>query len=671
MPRSKSCEERVEDAVKAFLNAKKIKYYTKTETLNDDIAQALEKYPSKSGGKGKNYPDIQCMIKNLPVMIECKGKRGDLAKFKPLSPNSQIYIIDNFKEKGDKHFANIQKYALNGAVHYADGVTFYSSFKECLAIGINGYEEAGELKIEYAVYFVSNPNIYQKLGDFSDLSFLLDENLDEQIANLQLSEAEIEAKTKEIESQMETRLKNINETIYSDIQNVGVGARVKLVVGMIMAALGVKGKLSPLKLDDLKSEDNSNDNDSETMLRKIKSFLQEKNLSQVKQDMVMNVLRGIFVDYHLWKPHNAQSHLKTIYKMVLENIMPYLSNNKYHLDFTGQLFNVLNRYVDIPDGEKNDVVLTPRYVCELMAKLCEVNKDSFVWDYTLGTGGFLIASMNLMIQDAQESIKSKDELQRKIYHIKTRQLLGIEKRQDITLLAILNMILMGDGSANVLNQDSLTEFDGNYPDKINGEYKPFNANIFLLNPPYSAAGKGFIFVEKALKKMKSGKAAVLIQENAGSGNGLPYTKEILKHSTLLASIKMADIFCGKSGVQTAIYLFEVGKSHDENKLVKFVDFSNDGYARQNRKKSGLNVNLKDIDAKARYKEIIDIVLNRAKQTHYFDECLIEDTINLEGKDWTFAQHKKVDSKPTLEDFKKCVSEYLAWEVSQVLKKDSL
>ena len=500
---------------------------------------------------------------------------------------------------------------------------------------------------------------------------MLDENLDEQIANLQLSEAEIEAKTKEIESQMETRLKNINETIYSDIQNVGVGARVKLVVGMIMAALGVKGKLSPLKLDDLKSENNSNDNDSETMLRKIKSFLQEKNLSQVKQDMVMNVLRGIFVDYHLWKPHNAQSHLKTIYKMVLENIMPYLSNNKYHLDFTGQLFNVLNRYVDIPDGEKNDVVLTPRYVCELMAKLCEVNKDSFVWDYTLGTGGFLIASMNLMIQDAQESIKSKDELQRKIYHIKTRQLLGIEKRQDITLLAILNMILMGDGSANVLNQDSLTEFDGNYPDKINGEYKPFNANIFLLNPPYSAAGKGFIFVEKALKKMTSGKAAVLIQENAGSGNGLPYTKEILKHSTLLASIKMADVFCGKSGVQTAIYLFEVGKPHDENKLVKFVDFSNDGYARQNRKKSGLNINLKDIDAKARYKEIIDIVLNRAKQTHYFDECLIEDTINLEGKDWTFAQHKKVDSKPTLEDFKKCVSEYLAWEVSQVLKKDSL
>lgn len=602
-------------------------------------------------------------------MIECKGKRGCLAKFKDTSLDNPIKIVENFKDNGEKHFTNIQKYALNGAIHYADAVTFYSTFKECLAIGINGYEESGELKLEYAIYVVSNPNIYQKLGDFSDLSILVSNDLSERIANLKLSDFEIEAKTKEIESRMEIRLTNINKIIYSQIQNVGVGARVKLIVGMIMAALGVDKSLSALGLEDLKSEDNPHDNDSQTMLRKIKSFLECKKLSATKQTMVMNVLSGIFVDYHLWKPHNAQSHIKKIYALVLDNIMPYLRNNKYHLDFTGQLFNVLNRYVDIPDGERNDVVLTPRYVCELMARLCEVNKDSFVWDYALGTGGFLVSSMKLMIQDAQDKIKSSQELNQKIYHIKTSQLLGVEKRSDITLLAILNMILMGDGSANIINQDSLEEFNGNYPDKDND--RAFPANVFLLNPPYSAEGEGFIFVEKALKKMSSGKAAVLIKENAGSGNGLPYTKEILKHSTLIASIKMPpDLFIGKSVVQTAIYLFEVGKAHDENKLVKFIDFSKDGYERQNRKKSGLNVNLKDIDAKQRYKELLDIVLNRTKNTHYFDECVIELPINLEGKDWTYAQHKAIDTVPKYEDFKKCVSDYLAFEVSRILKNQA-
>lgn len=31
--------------------------------------------------------------------------------------------------------------------------------------------------------------------------------------------------------------------------------------------------------------------------------------------------------------------------------------------------------------------------------------------------------------------------------------------------------------------------------------------------------------------------------------------------------------------------------------------------------------------------------------------------------------KKIDTKPTLADFKKTVADYLAWEVSQLLKKE--
>lgn len=39
----------------------------------------------------------------------------------------------------------------------------------------------------------------------------------------------------------------------------------------------------------------------------------------------------------------------------------------------------------------------------------------------------------------------------------------------------------------------------------------------------------------------------------------------------------------------------------------------------------------------------------------------------EGNDWTFSQHKKIDTTPTEEDFKKTVSEYLSWKVSNILK----
>lgn len=329
--------------------------------------------------------------------------------------------------------------------------------------------------------------------------------------------------------------------------------------------------------------------------------------------------------------------------------MPIFTSAR-HLDFTGKLFNVLNAWVDIPDSDKNDVVLTPRYVTELMAKLAQVNKDSYVWDYAVGSAGFLISSMKLMIRDAEERINSPKELKEKIAKIKYQQLLGIEKRSDIYLLAVLNMILMGDGSSNIIHKDSLTEFDGKYEQgDLNG--KDFPANVFLLNPPYSAPGKGFIFVEKALSKMENGRAAILIQENAGSGIGLPYTKKLLQNNSLIASIHMPDIFKGKAGVQTAIYVFNIGIPHNEKQIVKFIDFTNDGYTRQNRKKSGQDVNLKNTNnAYERYDEIVNLVLYGKSYLKYFSEKeYIEDTISLNGDDWTFSQHKKIDTIPTEED----------------------
>ena len=278
--------------------------------------------------------------------------------------------------------------------------------------------------------------------------------------------------------------------------------------------------------------------------------------------------------------------------------------------------------------------------------------------------------MKLMIEDAESNIKSPSELARKISNIKFKQLLGIEKRSDIYLLAVLNMLLMNDGATNILHKDSLKEFSGNY-EQGTEKNKPFPANVFLLNPPYSADGKGFIFVKKALERMSSGRAAILIQENAGSGNGLPYTKELLQKNTLLASIHMADIFCGKAGVQTAVYVFEIGRAHNKKQIVKFINMSNDGYSRQNRKKSRLDVNLRDIDhANERYQEVVDLVNYGNKYLKYFTkEEYIEDTITLDGNDWTFSQHKKINTIPTEADYMKVVSDYLAWEVGQILRNE--
>ena len=188
-----------------------------------------------------------------------------------------------------------------------------------------------------------------------------------------------------------------------------------------------------------------------------------------------------------------------------------------------------------------------------------MNKDSYVWDFATGSAGLLVAAMNEMLIDAKNKIKSPDELALKSAEIKANQLLGLEILSSVYMLAILNMILMGDGSSNILNKDD---------------------------------------------------------------------------------------------------------------IVKFIDFSNDGYTRTNRRKS--NNNLKDTDhAKERYQEVIDLVrFGKSKLNIFTEEEYYEGNIDPQnGADWN--QSAPIDTKPTLEDFKKTVSDYLAWEVSNLLKNQNM
>ncbi|MFV0321189.1 MAG: restriction endonuclease subunit M, partial [Alphaproteobacteria bacterium] len=164
--------------------------------------------------------------------------------------------------------------------------------------------------------------------------------------------------------------------------------------------------------------------------------------------------------------------------------------------------------------------------------------------------------------------------------------------------------------------------------------------------------------------------AIIIQNSTGSGKAVEYNKRILAKHTLLASIKMpADIFIGKSSVQTQIYVFKVNEAHHQDNIVKFIDFTNDGYTRSNRKKASNN--LKDTDqAKERYQEVVDLVrfgkgkLNIFTEKEYYEGHI--DPNN--GADWN--QSAPIDTKPTIQDFKKTVSDYLSWEISTLLKQDT-
>lgn len=732
--KAQSIEPNIADLANGWLKSYGLDYKLEQESLNNEIDNALSTYFSKNGGSGANRPDTKLLLsyneKHYPILIEYKGYADKLVKL------DSDGIVENRTEKNEPNFKNINGYAVNGAIHYANAVLHHTSYQDVIAIGMTGEkDEQGNIHHQIGVYYVSKSNLGagQEIGKYEDFSFLSSENFPafiEQVKLLNLTEKELALLKAKREEEIDTSLTKLNNDIYRNESRLSESDRVYLVAAVIIATLGAED-VAPLEKSDLQSKPSMGFRDGDIMIKTIENFLDARHLPKDKKDLIVRTLSNTLLSAQINKPENGESQLKRVFTKVVDDLGFYYKIG-LTTDFTGKLFNEMYSWLGFSQDKLNDVVLTPSYVATLLAQLARVNKDSYVWDFATGSAGLLVAAMNEMLKDAKESIGNTEELRKKEAQIKAEQLLGIEVLHNVYMLAILNMILMGDGSSNVLNQDSLKDFKGNYG--FGKKDEKFPADAFILNPPYSADGNGMVFVEKALNMMEKGYAAVIIQDSAGSGKAKEYNERILKKHSLIASIKMPiDLFVGKSSVQTSIYVFEVNKPHKEKQIVRFIDFSEDGYKRANRRKSNASVNLRDENnAIERYKEVVNLVEYGRHELKYLTEkefvedriCVAKDdtvqknAVNqalttletlkqqfkekkksyssdpdylnakatLEkarnayaeiveqnkqvGCDWNFSQHQKIDTKPTLADFKKTVSDYLAWEVSQILTKNS-
>lgn len=653
--------------------------------LDARVDEGLKKAKTKSGGEGISKPDHVIILDNgvvrIPVLCEWKGSKGALRDKKAVV----LRTNDGFLRYGSK---GIDRYASLGAAYYASRVVGPGGHERALALAINGYYKAAtdaEPTYEISLYVVANDDTEKVMwvGDYSNLDVLEKKNFPVLLQEIEDALDPIAAKLRKQHraESLDQALKRLNEFLHAQ-HGIVPSHRVNVIAALMIASLGVTADDNKVLVKPLIDADlyggSGNDSDGSIILAKVENYLSQRTpaLPADKQKSVLDSLRPTLLDKSLSsKALTGESALKAAFHIVSHGLLPHYHDDRA-IDFAGRLFNEMYAWIDVPDAGLNDVVLTPKRTTDLMVELTQIDSDSYVWDWTLGTGAFLVSSMNVMLADAREKYQG-EELRQKENQIKVDQLLGIEKLSSVYVLAVLNMILMGDGSSNIIHGDSHA-FDGRYQQRADGSKDFFPATTLVLNPPYSAPGKGLIFVKEAFAKMnerRTGKyGAVIIQDSAGSGNAVGYCIDILKHSSLIASIKMpAALFIGKAGVQTSIYVFQVGSPHKRDSLVKFIDFRIDGYKRSNRKKvRDPSTNLKPVDdPDGRYAEVAAIVTGRKRDTDYYPlgELYFEDTIDpTAGNDWNLDQHRQVDTVPVLGDFRKSVTDYLAWEIDQLLKK---
>ncbi|MDR0853634.1 MAG: SAM-dependent methyltransferase [Clostridiales Family XIII bacterium] len=672
-------EDDVNDWVKSEftrLGKEKNKDYTVESSMSNYMKESLKGSAKTKIKTNFGKPDFQIENllaegkgnNNIPVIIENKRTASKL-----ISETKEGLKLD------DKA---ISAYAVNGAIYYAQNMIGSGKYAEVVAIGCAG-DNPNNVQIKVYYVFGSFGNSYKLMDDYTTLDFLESAvTFDSFYQDALLTEEEKHGILIDSTDKLQKYSKELNKLM--NTLNITAPQRVLYVSGSLLSMQDLfcedgslkKAGLIPEDLDGLTT---SGDRDSEKIVNQIKNYLKEKDIPDEKSVLMMSSFNEISKDSdrdvekeleHLAKKlvgnfiSGKASVSKQIFTYIYEHIFKSIDGMSGHLDIMGELYSEFLKYA-LGDGKDIGIVLTPPYVTKMMAEILDVNKDSKVMDLATGSAGFLISAMQLMIDQVEtETGKDTTASNNTISDIKRNQLLGVELNAEMFTLASTNMILRGDGSSNIQKGSS---FDR--PEKL---YTDFKADRLLLNPPFTFEENGMPFLKFGLSKMaKGGKAAIIIQDSAGSGKATKSNKEILKSNQLIASIKMpVDLFIPMAGVQTSIYIVEhTGKPHDKEKQVRFIDFRNDGYKRAKR---GITEIDNPID---KYRDIVQVYKNgkTAKvnaDSWNLDKQVVDAEITDCGADWNFDQHQIIDIEPTEADFMKVVSDYLAWEVGRVLRGEN-
>ena len=662
-------EDNVNDWVKAEFARIKQTNYTVESAMSAFLKEAIQKgvvlkrlslEESGEKEKGKSWkPDFELETFDIPVLIE--NKLG----INKLSATNGDKIKNDIK--------SVQNFAVNGAVHYAQCAIMSKKYTEVIAIGISG-DNKTNVKIQIYYVFGATDETYKLVESYTTLDFLETKKSFEEFYKVAtLTEDEKHKILIDSQAKLQEYAKKLNKLMHNHA--ITAPQRVLYVSGMLLAMQDLADIKKGLVPYDLKGINLDNQRDGDTIVNQIENYLTLKEIPQDKKNLMMASFREINKDGDRDKKIELDTIIgkllpdmasvnKQIFTYIYENIFLSIDSMSGHLDIMGEMYSEFLKYA-LGDGKEIGIVLTPPYVTKMMTQILEVDENSKVMDLATGSAGFLISSMELMIEYAEQKYgkRTKKALE-KIEQIKKHQLLGVELDAQMFTLASTNMILRGDGSSNIRKGSSFKE-----PANL---YKEFNADKLLLNPPFSFKENGMPFIKFGLENMQiGGKAAIIIQDSAGNGRGVESCTAILAQNQLIASIKMPiDLFQPMAGVQTSIYVVEhTGKSHDYKKQVKFIDFRNDGYKRTKR-------GIIEIDNPVqRYNDIIEIYKNGAtanvsSSLWNLKQIVAMSVITNKGNDWNYDQYQKIDTKPTLQDFKKTVGDYLAWEVSNILKQQS-
>ncbi|ECL3806946.1 TPA: N-6 DNA methylase [Campylobacter jejuni] len=216
-------------------------------------------------------------------------------------------------------------------------------------------------------------------------------------------------------------------------------------------------------------------------------------------------------------------------------------------------FNEFNRY--LPKKPDYGQIFTPAHIISLMYRITGVTHKDNVLDAACGSGAFLIHAMGEMISELGGKANEKAMLE-----ICNNRLFGIEISKDLFTLACANMLIHKDGKTNLIQADSRDK-------EICEWIKNKKITKVLMNPPYENKYGVYTIVENVLDNVCDGAMCAFLLPDNKLEVGKSKAEKWLKKHSLLKIIKLPDeIFNGKAGVSTSIFLFKAHEPQNDKEI---------------------------------------------------------------------------------------------------------
>ncbi|PIB44990.1 restriction endonuclease [Pseudomonas sp. 2822-15] len=591
---------------------------------NIEAVKRALKVASKSGGGGTGAPEFIISApssSDFLVVVECKADVKDHAS----NVLDEVFLTGSVDEEDAAKAKRTQRYAVDGVLHYAKALA--KDFN-VISVAISGETKKSALLSTYLWPKGSDKPKELKAKDGATIDriipwadYIEHATFDPTVKKLRFDELMSFA------ADLHEFMRDHAKLTESEKPLLVSGTLIALRSPAFAASFGL---YSPSQLQ-------------KEWMRVIQYEIQCADLPQAKKDNMTQPYSSIAVHPELGKPVKSypKGALHELIDRLKSKVWPFIG--VYHdFDVVGQFYGEFLKYTG-GDKKALGIVLTPRHTTELFAYLANVSKDSKVLDICAGTGGFLISAMHRMFKFSVTEL-DKDK-------IRKDGLVGVEQQPNMFALAASNMILRGDGKAN-LYQGSC------FDDGITLAIKKHNCDVGMVNPPYSQSDSDLHelrFVKHMLDCLKVGGTGIAIVPMGCALSASALRAEIMRDHTLEAVMSMPDELFYPVGVITCIMVFTAHKPHAvENRKTWFGYWKRDGYTKTKHKGR--------VDPHDSWPAIRDRWVDafRNREVHAGESVLQKVTAEDE---WCAEAYMDTDySKLSRRDFEKVVRDYAVYRL---------